>query len=84
MENNRPERNFRFGGVRVSVWRDLRKGTDGGSYERRSVTLDRAYKDTDGRWKNTQTLKESDIPKAIAALQHAFEYMTEKGGDEAE
>ncbi len=84
MENkaNQPEKHFRFGGVRVTVWRDVRKGPGGKSFEARSVTLDRAYKDAKGQWQNTHTLKEADVPKAVAALQKAYGYLTEREADE--
>jgi hypothetical protein len=84
MENkaNQPEKNFRFGGVRVTVWRDVRKGPGGKSFEARSITLDRAYKDAKGQWQNTHSMKEADVPKAVAALQKAYVYLTERETDE--
>lgn len=78
MENKKPEKHFKYGGVRVSVWCDDRKGPDGRSFKSRSVSLDRAYKDADGDWKNTHSLKEGDVPKAVAALQAAFDFITKK------
>jgi hypothetical protein len=78
MENNKPEKHIRFGGVRVSIWKDTRQNANGGSFESRSVTLDRAYKDANGEWKGTGTMRESDIPKAISALQEAYAYIMRK------
>jgi hypothetical protein len=54
-KNNKPEKHFKFGGIRASVWCDMRKGPGG--------------------------QKENDIPKAVAALQKAYEFMTQKKGD---
>ena len=83
MENkangNMPEKHFKYGGVRVSVWGENRSGRDGSNFKSWSVKLDRAYKDAGGEWKNTYSLKESDLPKAIAALQEAFKYIVQKG-----
>ena len=42
---------------------------------------DRAYKDAGGEWKNTHSLKEADVPKAIAALNKAYLFMLEKEPD---
>ncbi len=81
-KNNKPEKHFKFGGIRVSVWCDVRKGPSGQEFASRSVTIDRAYKDAGGEWKNTHSLKEGDIPKAVAALQKAYEFITEKKGDD--
>jgi len=83
-KNNKPEKHFRFGGIRASVWCDMRKGPTGQSFESRSVTIDRAYKDANGEWKHSSSLKENDVPKAVAALQKAYEFMTQKKGDEEE
>jgi hypothetical protein len=80
-KNNKPEKHFRFGGIRVSVWCDMRKGPTGQEFASRSVTMDRAFKDASGQWQNTHSLKENDLPKAIAALQKAYEFMTQKKGD---
>jgi len=84
METNKPEKHFKFGGVRATVWCDVRKSAGGKSFKSRSVTLDRAYKDADGEWKNTHSLKEGDILKAMTALQQAFEFMTQKSDGEDE
>ena len=81
-DKNKPEKQFKFGGVRVTIWKDVRKGSDGKSFETRSVTLDRAYKDASGEWKNSHSLRENDVPKAIAALQKAFIAITEREAQE--
>jgi len=82
IKNNPPEKHFKFGGVRVSIWKDARRGPDGRAFESCSVTLDRAYLDKNGKWQNTNSLREGDVPKAIAALQKAFVYLTEKESDD--
>lgn len=84
MENNKPEKNFRLGAVRVSIWKDIRKGPNGREFEARTVTIDRAYKDAGGEWKNTHSLKEADVPKAVAALNKAYLFMLEKEPDTEE
>jgi hypothetical protein len=40
------------------------------------VVIEVRYKDKTGRWKGTNSLSLNDIPKAILALQKAFEYLT--------
>lgn len=81
---NKPEKHIKFGGVRVTIWQDSRQSPSGQTFETWSATVDRAYKDAQGNWKNTNSLRESDIPKAVAALNKAFTYMTEKEGDDTE
>ena len=77
-QKHRPEKSYKFGSVRVSIWKGTRNTRDGRQFETSNVTIDRAYKDADGNWKNTSSLKENDIPRAIAALQAAFVYLTER------
>ena len=79
---NQPEKHIRFGGVRVSIWKDVRKNANGKSFESRSVTLDRAYKDAQGQWQNTGNLRENDIPKAVLALSKAYEKIVDRGSDD--
>ena len=77
--NKGPEKKFRFGGgISVCIWVDQRESADGRKFDSRSVTLDRAYKDAEGKWQNTSRLRENDVPKAILALTKAFEYITSK------
>lgn len=79
---NHPAKHFKFGAVRVTLWKDERKGPSGQSFDSWSVSIDRAYKDAKGVWQNTGSLRENDIPKAVAALGKAYTYIMEKGGDE--
>jgi len=41
------------------------------------VVLEVRYKDKTGKWNGTNSLSLNDIPKAILALQKAFEYLTQ-------
>ncbi|HRI87965.1 MAG TPA: hypothetical protein PK869_06865 [Candidatus Hydrogenedentes bacterium] len=72
----RPEREFRVGAVRVTVWGNPRYGSDGKTWVSHRVAMDRGYKDHDGNWKKADTLETDDIPKAIMALKRAYEYLT--------
>jgi hypothetical protein len=40
------------------------------------VVIEVRYKDKTGQWNGTNSLSLNDIPKAILALQKAFEYLT--------
>lgn len=67
---------IRVGSVSATVWKN---GTNGQRYY--SVTIDRAYRDRKtGRWDRTRSLRANDIPKAILALQKAYEYIAVRGG----
>ena len=44
----RPEREFRVGAVRVTIWGNPRYGADGKTWVSHRVAMDRGYKDHDG------------------------------------
>lgn len=69
-----PERIFKMGAVRASVFANpLHR--DGQTIALRKVVLEVRYKDRHGKWQGTNTLSINDLPKAIAALQQAYEYL---------
>ncbi|MFH0879347.1 MAG: hypothetical protein V2A34_06505 [Lentisphaerota bacterium] len=48
---------------------------DGQEIKIPKVVLEVRYKDKQGHWRGTQGLSIREIPKAILALQKAFEYL---------
>jgi hypothetical protein len=78
MEKNTPEKSFRASPISATVWTNEAKGVDGEPRLFRTITLERSYKDKDGSWKNTHSLRVNDLPKAVLALQKAYEYITFK------
>lgn len=75
-EKHAPEQTFRAGGIRASVWRNTTKE---GDREFRSVTFERSYKDKDGAWKTTSSLRVNDLPRAAVVLAKAYEYLVLRG-----
>jgi hypothetical protein len=71
----KPEISFKVGAVRASVFRNI-VANNGQMVPLFKVILEVRYKDKTGRWKGTNSLSLNDIPKAILALQKAFEYLT--------
>ncbi|VVC00382.1 Uncharacterised protein [uncultured archaeon] len=69
----RPVAKFRAGGIQVAIWENETK--EGGSYK--TVSIDRRYKAGE-EWKSTKSFRQNDLPKAILALQKAFEYVSMK------
>ncbi|MAF99298.1 MAG: hypothetical protein CMH61_01680 [Nanoarchaeota archaeon] len=72
---NQPEKKFRAGAVSATIWRNAGQNQQGEAVEYRTISLDRVYKDRDGNWKNTSSLRVNDLPKATIALQKAYEYL---------
>jgi len=67
---NLPEKKFKAGPIAVAVWRN--QGEKGAYY---SVSFEKRYKTDKEEWRSTKTLSMNDLPKAIVALQKAYEYL---------
>jgi hypothetical protein len=73
---SKPEITFKVGAVRASVFRNI-VVNNGRQVPLPKVVIEVRYKDKTGQWKGTNSLSLNDIPKAILALQKAFEYLTQ-------
>ena len=71
---SRPEKIIMVGACRASIFRNICL-KDGQEIEIPKVVLEVRYKDKQGRWRGTQGMSIREIPKAILALQKAFEYL---------
>ena len=73
---SKPETVFKIGAVRASIFKNtLQK--NGQTLELPKVVIEVRYKDKTGQWQGTNSLSINDLPKAILALQKAFEYLME-------
>lgn len=71
MEMKNVPEHIRVGGVDVTIW-----SNNGGGRTFQTVTLQRNYKDREGKWAKANSFRANDIPKAILALQKAYENLT--------
>jgi hypothetical protein len=71
---SKPEKVFKMGAVRASVFCNTFQ-RDGQTVPIRKVVLEVRYKDKAGQWQGTNSLSLNDLPKAITALQLAYEYL---------
>lgn len=71
---SKPEQVFKMGAVRASVFANpiVR---DGQTVMLRKVVIEVRYRDKTGQWAGTNSLSINDLPKAITALQQAYEYL---------
>ena len=72
----KPETVFKVGAVRASIFRNIIE-KNGRSIPLPKVAIEVRYKDKTGKWQGTNSLSLNDLPKAILALQKAFEYLME-------
>ena len=78
----KPENVFKIGAVRASIFRNVIEKA-GQSIALPKVVIEVRYKDKTGQWQGTNSLSLNDLPKAILALQKAFEYLMEHKGTES-
>ena len=77
---NLPEKKFRAGAISATVWRNVVKTPEGQDREVKSVTFQRSYKDKDtNEWKQSNSLRAMDLPKAVVVLNKAYEYIVLNG-----
>ena len=80
----KPDREFKVGSVKASIWSNQRETRDGKLFNSHKIIVDRVYRDSNGEFKATNSFDVNDIPKAILALKKAYDYlMTQRpgGGD---
>ena len=76
-----PEISFKVGAVRAAVFRNTMQH-GGKTIEIGKVVLEVRYRDKYDNWKSTHSLSANEIPKAIHALQKAYDYLlTHKDGE---
>jgi hypothetical protein len=73
---SKPEKVFKMGAVRASIWRNVIQ-RDGRGVPIAKVIIEVRYKDKNGEWKGTNSLSLNELPKAISALQKAYDYLVE-------
>ena len=77
---NQPEKKFRAGAISAAIWENQTM-RDGQQTSFNTISFERAYKDKQGQWQNTHSLRVSDIPKAVLVLNKAYEYLILKNKD---
>ena len=80
-----PEKKFSTGAVCATIWKNNGANRKTGvPVEYRVIKLDRRYKDKEGNWQSTASLRLNDLPKASLVLQKAYEYLVLKGQDSSD
>lgn len=71
---NLPEKRISAGAIQATVWKNEKK-VNGADAEFQTISLQRSYKDKDGKWQHTTSLRVNDLPKAALVMQKAYEYI---------
>ena len=70
-ENQKPMKKIRVGVISATIWENT--SVEGKKFP--NITLERAYKDAEGAWKHTKSLRQNDLPQATLALQEAYRFL---------
>ena len=81
MGKNLPEKKFRAGAIAATVWAN-ETVRDGKKISYKTISFERSYKDKDDTWKQTNSLRITDIPKAVLVLSKAYEYLALNNDEE--
>ena len=79
---NTPEKKFSTGVINATVWQNQGRGRNGEIVSFRTVSFQRSYKDKNGVWQNSGSLRVNDLPKASLVLEKAYEYIVLKEANE--
>lgn len=78
IDKNKPEKAFRASPISATIWTNEATTKDGETRLFRTITLERTYKDKEGAWQKTNSLRVNDLPKAELVLRKCYEYITIK------
>jgi len=70
----KPEKKFQCGAIEASIFENEINQHGGKPIKIKKVAFQKRYKSPEG-WKSTNSLDANDLPKAILALQKAYEYL---------
>ena len=77
-EGNMPEKRFSTGSVTATVWQNQGTKKSGESVSFRTVSFQRRYRDKEGNWQSTSTLRINDLQREALVLQQAYEFLVLK------
>jgi len=83
-DKQKPDKKFKAGAISAVIWANEMKDRQGKSYFVYTVAFDRTYKDRDGKWKTTASLRVNDLPKLQLVAHEAYEYLVRKGNEESD
>ncbi len=81
MGQKHPTKKFKAGAITATIWKNKGTSPTGEATEYFTISFERTFRSKEGEWKKTNSLRQSDLPKAVLVLNKAYEYLTLKEGD---
>ena len=72
-QKQKPQWHLKAGVLDVACWKVIAKGQDGTDREFFTVTLQRSFKDKEGAWQHSQSLRRQDLLPATRLLEQAYD-----------
>lgn len=72
---NMPEKKFVAGAISATIWKNTSE-KDGKEFSYETISIERNFKDQNGEWKKTSSMRINDLPKAEMVLKKAYEFLT--------
>jgi len=82
--NTKPVKKFAAGTIQAAIWKNILPLGGGNDNVMMSVTLERRYKDREGQWQSSGSLRLNDLPKAVLLLNKAYEFLTTGDNEDGE
>ena len=76
-----PDKKFSVGGVSAAIWKRENTAKDDRRFTTYKIAIDRAYKDSNDKWRNTRQFDANDLQKVLLVVQRAQEYVLDKPKD---
>jgi len=83
-ENAKPVKKFVAGTIQAAIWNNRLPLGGGNDNVMMSVTLERRYRDRDGQWQSSGSLRMNDLPKAVLLLNKAYEFLTTGASEDSD
>ena len=80
----KPTATFRFGQVSAAIFTNDVKLSNGKTAKVPNVTLRRSYRNAQGTWEHTHSLRASDLLPAALALTRCYESIADASGNDDE
>lgn len=72
------EKKYNAGGISATIWKNSTKSEDGKPQSYNTISIDRKYKDKEGNWKSTTSMRITDLPKVQLVASEAFKFLSLK------
>lgn len=76
----KPAATFRFGDVSAAVFTKQVQTEGGKTFNAVNVSLRRSYRDSDGEWRHTHSLRAADLLPAAYALTKCYDMVADANG----